>query len=242
MGIMPPLEGSLAEVPLLTDEECERAWRDVHELRPRWIRRDAALPFFTLGAASYLDATSGRYAAYRELARATNPLLRDRFGWLLERLADAVARHVGKPAVYADDLALPGFHVFLAHPAFAGDTASIHYDLQYQGIDWSAVGTVDTSDQRSLTLAIRLPCAGAGLRIWDVDARDMASLSPEEQRRRRAERRHPRTVAYRTGCLVIHSGHHLHQIAGMRDQRPDDERVTLQAHAASGPERWVVYW
>jgi len=242
MRTMPPLEGSLAEVPLLTEDEAERAWRGVHELRPRWTRRDPTLPFFTLGAASYLDATNGRFAAYRDLARSYNPLLRKHFDWLLERLAEAFSRHVGKPAVYADALALPGFHIFQAHPAFAADAASVHYDLQYQGIDWNAIGPVDTSDQRSLTLAIRLPAAGAGLRIWDIDAREMAALAPERQRERRAANRRPTTVAYRVGRLVIHSGHHLHQIAAMRDQAPDDERVTLQAHAVSGPEHWVIYW
>jgi len=239
---MARLEDSLEEVGLLTEDEAGRAWETVHELRPHWTRRHEQVPFFTLGAASYLDATNARFAAYQDRALESNIILRQRFGWLLDRLAAAVSELVGKPAVYSDRLALPGFHVFLADPAFAADTASIHYDLQYQGIDWKEIGPVDTSDQRSLTLPIRLPAAGAGLRMWDIDAREMAVVSPEEQRARKAANRLPRYVPYRVGRLVVHSGHHLHQIAGMRDQRPDDERVTLQAHAVAGPDHWVIYW
>ncbi len=239
---MASLRDSLSEIPLLSEAETERAWRSVHELRPHWIQRHEELPFFTLGAASYLDATNGRFAAYQERARLSNPLLSEHFEWLLARLAAGFSDQVGKPAVYSEHLALPGFHVFLADPAFGKETASIHCDLQYQGIDWSQVGEVDTRDQRSLTLSIRLPAAGGGLRIWDIDSREMALLSPEEQRERRSANRSPSFIPYKPGWLVIHSGHHLHQIAAMKEQRPEDERVTLQAHAVSASDRWVVYW
>ena len=227
---------------MLTEREATKACGIVHELRDHWIHRHAVLPFYTLGAASYLDATGGRFAAYQELARRSNPVLAEHFGWLFNRVRQGFESLVGKPVSFGDRLALPGFHVFLAHPAFTEATASIHYDLQYQGIDWSEVGAVDTADQRSLTLSVSLPAAGAGLRIWDIDAREMARLTVEEQRARRAANRQPTYVPYTVGSLVIHTGHHLHQIAPLRDQRPEDERITLQAHAVPTGDRWVMYW
>lgn len=239
---MGALDGSVHEIPLLDEGEAERACNRVHELRSHWVQRHDELPFFTLGAASYLDATNGHTEAYREKARRFNPLLREHFGWLLDRLVRGFSAHVGRPAVFDERLALPGFHVFLAHPAFAANTASIHYDLQYQSIDWTEVGAVNADEQRSLTLAIRLPASGAGLRIWDIDAREMAALDPEAQREWRAAHRRPTRIRYRVGTLLVHSGHHLHQIAPLEDQRPDDQRVTLQAHALPAGDRWVLYW
>ena len=46
------------------------------------------------------------------------------------------------------------------------------------------------------------------------------------------------------GVMAIHSGHLFHQIAPFVDPLPDDERLTLQAHAlpVNEGERWIVYW
>ena len=44
------------------------------------------------------------------------------------------------------------------------------------------------------------------------------------------------------GTLVVHSGHQLHQIAGTKDGRPGDARITLQAHALRVDGEWVMYW
>ena len=239
---MRELEGSVHEIRLLDDGEADRVWAKVHDLRTDWVQRHDELPFFTLGAASYLDATNGRFADYQAKARRFNPLLREHFGWLLDRLAERFSEHVGRTAFYDERLALPGFHVFLAHPAFASNTASVHYDLQYQSIDWTEIGAANADEQRSLTLAVRLPASGAGLRIWDIDARDMAGLDPDAQRDWRAAHRRPTRVRYGTGLLLVHSGHHLHQIAPLEDQRPGDERVTLQAHGLPVGDRWLLYW
>jgi hypothetical protein len=48
-------------------------------------------PFFTLGAASYLDARKGQFAHYQSLARQGNPELAATFGWVHEKLRRAVS-------------------------------------------------------------------------------------------------------------------------------------------------------
>ncbi len=239
---MPTLQESIQQVAVLNAAEAERAWRTVHELREHWVPRRGEIPFYTLGAASYLDAANGHFAAYQERARHTNPLLAEHFGWLLDRLAEAFSRLVNWPVFYSDRLALPGFHVFLSHPSFATEASSIHHDLQYQSIDWSEIGVIDPTQQRSLTLSVRLPASGAGLRIWDLDVLEMAKMSEEQQRAWGAAHRKPIYVPYQVGTLLIHGGHRLHQIAPIKDQRPEDERVTLQAHALPAGDRWVMYW
>ena len=60
----------MTEIPLLSAAECAAARETVFALSERWIARHALVPFFTLGAASYLDA--GRRApSYQERANGT---------------------------------------------------------------------------------------------------------------------------------------------------------------------------
>ena len=82
---------------------------DVHAARPRRTRRDSVHPFFTLRAASYLDARKGQFAPYQSLAREGNPVLAATFGWVHEKLREAVSTVVGSEVRYDDRLALPGF-------------------------------------------------------------------------------------------------------------------------------------
>jgi DNA polymerase (family 10) len=66
-------------IPVLDAAEVARVHADVHAARPRWMRRDPVHPFFTLGAASYLDARRGQFAHYQALARGGNAELAGSF-------------------------------------------------------------------------------------------------------------------------------------------------------------------
>jgi hypothetical protein len=46
-------------IPVLSSAECERVRQAIHALRSSWIVRGSAdYPFYTVGAASYIDAVS----------------------------------------------------------------------------------------------------------------------------------------------------------------------------------------
>lgn len=112
-------------------------------------------------------------------------------------------------------------------------------------IDWSAFkveGEMQAKQQISLTLAIDLPAAGGGLRLWEIDRYQVLKLSREERQRLRQKHSEPHFLAYHPGSLVVHSGHQLHQIAPMPDMAENEQRLTLQAHALPLPDGWVVYW
>ena len=232
------------EIQLLSDAECDRVHRGVHSLRERWIARRRDVPFFTLGAASYLDASDGRFSSYSELAGVENEVLEEKFGWLHEKLLECIGGVVQAPCDTDPRLALPGFHVFIGHPAFERPVASKHFDLQYETIDWGELGKPQPAQQLSITLPIRVPTGGAALRVWDVTWEQARTADRESRRRLAAANRQPKIHPYRTGAVAIHSGHLLHQIAPFIDPVPDDERITLQAHAlpVNDGERWVVYW
>ena len=152
---------------MLDTGACARALDTVLAHRSSWTRRDHHLPFFTLGAASYLDGEAGP-DRYLRRAAALNPLLDREFGWLYERLRSALADHLGAPTAFAREAARPGFHIFFAHPAFHRPLGRIHFDLQFENIDWAEADRVDVSRPVSFTLAIRLPATGAGLEVWEI--------------------------------------------------------------------------
>ena len=77
-------------IPVNDAAEVASVHADVHAARPRWTRRDPVHPFFTLGAASYLDARKGQFAHYQSLAREEDPELAATFGWVHEKLREAV--------------------------------------------------------------------------------------------------------------------------------------------------------
>jgi hypothetical protein len=235
-----PADHGVEQLELLSPAECAALRAAVHALRDSWRQRDSQLPFFTLGAASYLDA-AGDYPAYASAARAINPLLAQRFGWLYERLAAKLARYFDAPVGYAPALALPGYHVYLAHRMFEQPLASVHCDTQYDLHDWSGFANADVARPMSFTLAIALPRCGGGLNTWDMDYAEYSTLTPSQLERRLAGRECV-YVPYRCGSLALHSGHLVHQAAPAASVVEGDERITLQGHAVACDSGWVAYW
>ncbi len=227
----------------LLDETAAAAVReDVMALRSSWTRRHPSLPSFTLGAASYLDARQAGAAAYLSLAKQLNPQLSKRFSSLHDEVLGSLSAFVGDTVKVTSELALPGFHIFLADRAFEQPVADVHFDLQYQWIDWQQYGGIDPQSQISFTLPVRIPKGGAGLTIWKSDWMSVAHLEPSERAARIRETTEQVEERYEQGVLVIHTGHWLHRISPARDVHPDDERITLQGHAIRTGSGWIAYW
>lgn len=229
------------DIEMLTLEECEQVQAEVLKLRQWWIPRNPPLPFYTLGAASYIDAAARGSAHYRMLAGSNNPILASTFAWLQQRLCEAMGKALGEPFDFTPGLALPGFHIFLAHPAFAEeDVASAHWDLQFRQIDWLPEDEPDFTAPLSFTLPVSLPQSGAGLNIWEVSHEEAGMLSTQDRERRR-QQLHCQYHPYEIGRMVLHSGLYLHQIAPM-GVLPGENRITYQGHALRFAGRWRLYW
>ena len=233
---MPP---TVDDLPVLSAEECSAVRTTIMQLRPSWIQRNAAAPFYTLGAATYIDAArDGNW--YRSLAMQCNPVLRENFNPLYERVAKVLADRLGTPVGYSDRLALPGFHIYLSSKLFEKPIASIHCDSQYKFHDWSGMDS-DLNNPLSFTLTIALPNNGGGLNVWDITLDQLAGKSNVEIGalvRSQAHTFHPYTL----GHLAMHSGHIMHQAAPGVDVQPEDERITLQGHGIRVNGSWQLYW
>ena len=226
---------ALERARVLDRSECARALAGVLELRHLWIQRVNVAPFFTLGAASYLDADPSP-EPYRELVQGYNPLLRMEFGWLLDRASRAIADSMGLQTEWLEGAALPGFHIYLSDEIFFKSVAEIHFDRQYEHVDWSNVPSPDFSSPLSFTLPIDLPETGGGLNTWPVEEEELKRMNA-------AGIEPPMTFQhYELGELVMHSGNLLHQASLGRVMGKDERRITLQGHGIRSGNRMYLYW
>lgn len=213
----------VAELAVLEPCECV-AWQEqVLALRSQWTPRHPNLPFFTLGLAAYLDfpRRGGSPATYRSAALRShyNALLGRHFGGLLEACRAALSAHAGLPARFAPDRAsLPGFHIHLPHPVFAGEVASVHRDLQFRNVFPDVRATRE--DVLTFTVPIALP-PGSGINFWSG-----------------AEKRFQ---PYHLGRMLVHDGLTTHQAVLHPDNR-DTPRIMLQGHGLRHADALVLYW
>jgi hypothetical protein len=228
----------LSQHDVLDAADCDRASETTLSLREHWTQRSPAATFFTLGAASYLDASKSQ-PHYLELARASNPMLERNFGWLHEKVKSFFEELLGERAFYDHTYALPGFHVFVMSGADrSGDRPAnrAHFDLQFM----HAIPGIEPKGTLSFTLPVNLPTGGSSMEIWparyqDAIRRKFTALEYAAE--------HPsQTVEYVPGRIVVHDGMVLHAIGGSSTTRPSGYRITLQGHGVKMPEGWLLYW
>lgn len=227
----------MAALEVLPTTSCAAIADRVLALRGSWRPRASKDTFFTLGVNSYMDlATSDDPSStYDVPASGTNTELYSQFPDVYSALTGALAPALGMQVRFAEDLALPGFHVWVGTGIPQRPVASVHFDLQYRRIVErpaysGATGTV------SFTLPLRLPAAGSSLRVWP-EAR-----YPEWGWRPAAELPDPVVVPYTIGVAIVHTGHVLHQIGATPIVADDDVRITLQGHGLVIDGELICYW
>jgi hypothetical protein len=236
----------LMYVDMLTVQECSNVKSIVHDLIRYKVRT-------RLGAASYkshsfVGSRINQYL-YRKKARRLNPILKERLGWLYDRVAEKLATALAAPVSYPEDLALPGFHIYrkpirekrLIVGGISLPGVSRHFDMQWKKINWGDPEKINFTLPLSFTLPVALPERGAGLNVWNIHHEDCTGLAPAE--RQQLERSgtkiyHP----YSLGRAVLHSGLQMHQIAPTKEFGPGDERITLQGHGIMRDGVWQLYW
>ncbi len=249
----------ITEIALLTPAECAEVRAGIEDLRSEWIQRHPEEPFYTLGTSNYFDIAYNPVLPYYRMAARLNPVLKQRFGRLYDSVAESIAAHLCAPVGYREGLALPGFHIFLSSKAFetAKDLThrewfrakgksdvmgnAIHCDTAHLVVDWGSREGIDFKNPISFTLPIVLPKSGAGLNYWDFGLERTDGL-PEKDLRAFLLASEKRFHAYRAGVMAVHSGMRYHQMAVMRDLKPEDERITLQGHGLLCNGVWQLFW
>jgi hypothetical protein len=235
---------------LFTADESAQIAQRVNDLRAHWIERKPGA-LHTLGTAAYLDVPDTKTAEhfgvtpdaalYSRRTAELNPVLRENFGWVHERLSESLAAHLDEPCRFTTRCALPGFHIFSESPDWSVPAAHVpHFDRQFAGLDWQASGEIDFHRSISFTLAVKLPEEGGGLKTWDVDYYQVMAM-PFEARKEFIRAQKSTLHLYQVGGWVCHSGNALHQIAPWRCH-PGDQRITLQGHGLFYDGAWNLYW
>jgi hypothetical protein len=230
-----PTVVSQHEVLRLT--ECEKVRDQVFSLREYWKSRSPNVGFFTLGAASYLDAVERR-DAYFESAREINPILRANFDWLCERVRKGFEDLLGKPVSFGDRYALPGFHIFEYFGTDISDdkpSTRAHFDMQWA----HAMPGRRPEKTLSFTLPIEEPTGGSALEIWPVHC---DAVRPDFDALKYAATNPSQTLRYVLGQMVVQDGLLLHAIGCSSIATPKGYRITFQGHGAKDSEGWKLYW
>ncbi len=249
----------VVEIEVLSADECARVRSSLQEMREHWIQRHPVAPFYTLGASNYFDIAYNPLLPYYRMAARFNPIMRERLGWLYDRVAEKLSQHFSAPVTYRENLALPGFHIFLSHQSFEhpqnlthmewfrakgkADVVAnpIHCDTAHKVVDWSGAEAIDFDNPISITLPIALPRTGAGLNVWDFGLERSEGLSQSELHEL-LNTSDTLLHSYQLGSLATHSGLRYHQVAAMNDLQPDDERITLQGHGVLCEGTWQLFW
>lgn len=231
----------LSEHDFLTKEECTKTRDILFGLKQYWVNRASNfLPFYSMGAASYLDATPNDASHYYEAVSRYNPILESYFPSLYENLIEKLTEILDMPVSYDPRLALPGFHIFLANKMFEKPLASTHFDLQFEPLKWD-YDEVDLEHPISFTCPIALPESPSGLNYWEITQKDSKGLSRSEiEKLKNSKEMH--FFPYSLGKLVLHKGLILHQIAPCQEVKPTDERITLQGHGLFCDGKMRIYW
>jgi hypothetical protein len=228
----------LSQHELIGAMECAKVVGRVCDLSAHWTCRakgGATGGFYSLGAASYMDAAQD-FALYQAAAQTTNKILLEHFGGLYDRLTEFLRKLLDEEVSLDLERGVPGFHVFVLR----GEDRSrdnpaerAHYDLQWR----LAYPGFQPEGTLSFTLTVSMPTGGAGLAIWPFRWDEL-----NRDARRRALEQAPQVAPYALGRLVLHDGLILHAIGAAGSARATGHRITLQGHGIRRGGRWWLYW
>jgi len=229
----------------IDESEINQTIKKIFQLKSDWnIRTNhfVEIPFYSLGAAVYLDVFENDLENYSQLYKRKNPILNENFSDLHQKIYQCLKGIYNCDFIHYEKSALPGFHIFLTDDVFEIPIASRHCDLQYLKIDWCDL-TVDPSKALSFTLYLKLPANGGGVYYWDRFHEELTNYDAiKREQILHDSTRHLKTFS--EGDLFIHNGHQFHQIAPFFDIQENDQRISLQGHAIYSPtiNKYLVHW
>lgn len=229
--------GIIREDNCFTREECALIAEKVVGLQSQWEPRLGPYQFATLGCAAYLDAET----EYAQKTDALNPIMRETFQDLYERIRVYFSGLLDAEAYYDEAYSYPGFHLF----AFNGDEVATdspadraHFDYQFAKVFPNFEKQI-LATPLTFTLPIEEPSSGSSLEMWELRPEGHAAINYEHQEYART---HPsKTINYAVGRVFTHDGLNLHAM-GKIASGTSGRRMTLQGHAFKTERGWLLYW
>ena len=196
--------------------------RTVKSLRSLWKQRLPNLPFYTLGAAVYLDVQRDKSMhRYLKMAANLNSVIAANFLPLLEEVDNVLEKELRCKTQYEPKYGIPGFHIFEQHAEFEVNGGVWHIDTPQ-----NELGLPD-NDPISFTVAVELPLHGGGMYMRE------SNYCPIEE---------VEYIAYKVGEMILHDGKVIHRIAPVIEMQENDMRITLQGHGVKVHDKYVIFW
>ena len=236
----------LTYIDLLTERECLEIRSQIYNMRNVWEQLEPKLPFFILGSPIYKEAKANNLTFYNNKVKFLNPIMHEHFGWVYQRLSNALAKELGEPTCYKEILALPGFHILIwdddykLHPTW-GIGSPPHCDHQYKLLSSEILKEINLDKVITFTLSITMANKNCGLDIWDLHATEVIGHSQTEINELLNSRKKT-FYPYLAGQVAIQSGLFFHRVPPFQIVQPEDERITLQGHCFFSQGTCQIYW
>lgn len=185
---------------------------NVLKLERYWIKR-FDVPFYTLSRNAYLDGKTEEY--YKHLKHRNEKLISN-FANVYISIQEYLEEYFGEPVFLYHDYSVPGFHIFESNEAFLNFPSNWHTDYPHKTLG------IDSKEIYSFTYVIDIPSCGAGLEYKDRDK--------------------IKYLEYNVGDFIFHSGDFLHNIAPLKECKPNEYRITLQGHVTRDKDRLIMFW
>ena len=117
-------------------------------------KRNADLPFYTVGKSAYLDGDTPEYHDNKD---RLNECMFSCFSYLYEEVLDVISEHLNERVILSDKLAYPGFHVFGNCQEFVEMGGNWHQDIPHETLGLGRV------EPMAFTLAMVMPEGGGGI-------------------------------------------------------------------------------
>jgi len=147
--------------------------------------------------------------------KISNQIMRQQFGTYYDCVQSRLSEYYGEQCIYAENLQLPGFHVYTNSSTSELARYSIvnyHQDRfdQLESLGWA--GSID-----SWIIPLEIPRGGSGLQ-WSQGIHQ-----------------------YQPGQLIMWPGRLRHTIAGF-ELEPGEARITGQMHVVHDHKGLVIFW
>ncbi|HET9141632.1 hypothetical protein [Actinophytocola sp.] len=220
-------------VELFSPTEVARTVAAIEDVPDRLRRECWRVPgsngMATIGEPLYRNRE--RFGYYTDRARAENHVLYQHFRLAHDRVAAFFEQRYGAPVVYAQELAVPGFHVFDFERPGDFDGGGWHLDLLHTQVPYFAGRHFRIADVVNFTVPFEVPDGGSGMDLEDdlPGARAPGGGAAV-------------TVPYRPGTMLFTEAEHWHRIGASHCHTPGQRRITLQGHGVRLDTHWLLYW
>lgn len=184
---------------------------------------------FTIGEPLYQNCQ--RLRTYHESARRLNHEIFERFSDLYERLALFFEGRYGSSVLFAEELAIPGFHIYEYNSAGEYDAGSWHFDRGYMSLPVISNAQERVRGIVNFTLPLEVPSGGTTLETCDRQPGDAE-----------CDEYACTAVPYEPGKMVFSEKHYWHRMGPSICLAQRERRITLQGHGINVQGRWVLFW